>query len=80
MTTTTASGSGTVITRPSTSFLMWFRATETAQPARDAFDALGVTPWGERARQELRAAGETGRRRERGALSSSRATVNEAVT
>ena len=27
--------------------------------ARDAFDALGLTPWGERARQELRAAGET---------------------
>lgn len=31
--------------------------------ARDAFDALGATPWGERARQELRAAGETSRRR-----------------
>ena len=31
--------------------------------ARDAFDALGVGPWGERARQELRAAGETSRRR-----------------
>ena len=26
--------------------------------ARDAFDALGTTPWAERARQELRAAGE----------------------
>jgi len=36
--------------------------------ARDAFDALGVTPWGERARQELRAAGEASRRRERGTL------------
>jgi DNA-binding CsgD family transcriptional regulator len=36
--------------------------------ARDAFDALGATPWGERARQELRAAGETSRRRARGTL------------
>jgi DNA-binding CsgD family transcriptional regulator len=31
--------------------------------ARDAFDALGVHPWGERARHELRASGETSRRR-----------------
>jgi DNA-binding CsgD family transcriptional regulator len=31
--------------------------------ARDAFDALGALPWGERARQELRASGETSRRR-----------------
>lgn len=31
--------------------------------ARDAFDALGAIPWGERARQELRASGETSRRR-----------------
>jgi DNA-binding CsgD family transcriptional regulator len=31
--------------------------------ARDAFDALGATPWSERARQELRASGETSRRR-----------------
>ena len=31
--------------------------------ARDAFDALGLTPWGDRARQELRASGETSRRR-----------------
>jgi DNA-binding CsgD family transcriptional regulator len=31
--------------------------------ARDAFDALGVIPYGERARQELRASGETSRRR-----------------
>jgi DNA-binding CsgD family transcriptional regulator len=31
--------------------------------ARDAFDALGTIPWGERARRELRASGETGRRR-----------------
>jgi DNA-binding CsgD family transcriptional regulator/tetratricopeptide (TPR) repeat protein len=47
------------------------RTTESRAPlraARDAFDALGVTPWGERARQELRAAGETSRRRARVAL------------
>jgi DNA-binding CsgD family transcriptional regulator len=31
--------------------------------ARDAFDALGAVSWGERARQELRASGETSRRR-----------------
>lgn len=31
--------------------------------ARDTFDALGVLPWSERARQELRASGETSRRR-----------------
>ena len=31
--------------------------------ARDTFDALGTIPWGERARQELRASGETSRRR-----------------
>lgn len=31
--------------------------------ARDAFDALGVVPWAERARLELRAAGEVSRRR-----------------
>jgi DNA-binding NarL/FixJ family response regulator len=31
--------------------------------ARDAFDALGAAPWGERARQELRASGETSRHR-----------------
>jgi DNA-binding CsgD family transcriptional regulator len=29
--------------------------------AREAFDALGTAPWGERARQELRASGETSR-------------------
>jgi len=37
------------------------RATESKQylrAARDAFDALGTAPWGERARRELRAAGE----------------------
>jgi DNA-binding NarL/FixJ family response regulator len=31
--------------------------------ARDAFEALGVGPWAERARQELRASGESSRRR-----------------
>jgi DNA-binding NarL/FixJ family response regulator len=31
--------------------------------ARDAFDALGTPAWGERARKELRASGETSRRR-----------------
>ena len=31
--------------------------------ARDTFDALGATPWGDRARKELRASGETSRRR-----------------
>ncbi|MFF4899497.1 ATP-binding protein [Streptomyces sp. NPDC001068] len=31
--------------------------------ARDMFDALGAIPWGEQARRELRAAGETSRRR-----------------
>jgi DNA-binding NarL/FixJ family response regulator len=31
--------------------------------ARDAFDALGAEAWGERARQELRASGETSRHR-----------------
>ena len=31
--------------------------------ARDTFDSLGTIPWGERARQELRAAGETSRGR-----------------
>ena len=31
--------------------------------ARDAFDALGAVPWSERARQELRASGETSRGR-----------------
>jgi DNA-binding CsgD family transcriptional regulator len=44
------------------------RATESRQhlrAARDTFDALGTTPWGERARRELRAAGErSGERQE----------------
>jgi DNA-binding CsgD family transcriptional regulator len=31
--------------------------------ARDVFDALGASPWGDRAREELRASGETSRRR-----------------
>jgi DNA-binding CsgD family transcriptional regulator len=31
--------------------------------SRESFDALGATPWSERARQELRASGETTRRR-----------------
>jgi len=31
--------------------------------ARDAFDALGTTPWADRARRELRASGETSRHR-----------------
>jgi DNA-binding CsgD family transcriptional regulator len=31
--------------------------------ARDMFDALGAIPWGEKARRELRAAGETSRGR-----------------
>jgi len=42
------------------------RAADSRTPlraARDAFDALGAVPWGERARQELRASGETSRRR-----------------
>ncbi|MFI9560219.1 ATP-binding protein [Nonomuraea endophytica] len=43
------------------------RRTAEARPllraARDTFDALGVTPWGDRARRELRAAGERSERR-----------------
>jgi DNA-binding CsgD family transcriptional regulator len=49
---------------------MWLRrqkrAVESRVPlrtARDGFDALGVVSWGDRARSELRAAGETSRRR-----------------
>lgn len=37
------------------------RAMDSRAPlraARDTFDALGATPWGDRARQELRASGE----------------------
>jgi DNA-binding CsgD family transcriptional regulator len=43
------------------------RVSESRSPlrsARDTFDALGAVHWAERARQELRAAGETSRRRE----------------
>jgi DNA-binding CsgD family transcriptional regulator len=42
------------------------RVAESRVPlrsAREAFDALGAIPWGERARQELRASGITSRRR-----------------
>ncbi len=42
------------------------RVTESRAPlraARQVFDALGCVPWGERARQELRAAGEQSRAR-----------------
>jgi len=42
------------------------RVAESRAPlraAREAFDALGAIPWGERARQELRASGETSRHR-----------------
>ena len=42
------------------------RIAESRAPlrtARDAFDALGAGPWGERARQELRASGEASRPR-----------------
>jgi DNA-binding CsgD family transcriptional regulator len=43
------------------------RATESRphlRTARDTFDALGTSPWGERARRELRAAGERSRERQ----------------
>ncbi len=42
------------------------RPAESRAPlrtARDAFDALGVAPWAQRARQELRAAGESSQQR-----------------
>ena len=42
------------------------RASDSRVPlraARDAFDALGAAPWSDRARQELRAAGEASRSR-----------------
>ncbi|MEV5576064.1 AAA family ATPase [Spirillospora sp. NPDC052269] len=38
-------------------------ARDQLRTARDMFDALGAIPWGERSRAELRAAGETSRRR-----------------
>jgi DNA-binding CsgD family transcriptional regulator len=37
-------------------------ARSPLRAARDSFDVLGVRPWGERAREQLRAAGETSRR------------------
>jgi DNA-binding CsgD family transcriptional regulator/tetratricopeptide (TPR) repeat protein len=46
------------------------RAAESRVPlraARDHFDAIGAIPWGERVRQELRASGESTRRRTPGA-------------
>ena len=46
------------------------RVAESRAPlraARDTFDALGVAAWSERARQELRASGETSRQRTLGA-------------
>jgi ATP/maltotriose-dependent transcriptional regulator MalT len=45
------------------------RVAESRAPlraAREAFDALGAVPWGDRARQELRASGETSRKRNPG--------------
>ncbi len=42
------------------------RRAESRAPlraARDTFDALGAIPWGERARRQLRASGETSRKR-----------------
>ena len=54
------------------------RAAESKQhlrAARDAFDALGASPWGERARRELRAAGE--RSSDRQAPTSDRLTPQE---
>jgi DNA-binding CsgD family transcriptional regulator len=36
---------------------------EHLRAGRDTFDALGIIPWAERARRELRASGETSRRR-----------------
>jgi DNA-binding NarL/FixJ family response regulator len=38
-------------------------AREPLRAARDGFDALGVIPWSNRARQQLRSTGETSRRR-----------------
>ncbi|NJP97607.1 AAA family ATPase [Nonomuraea sp. FMUSA5-5] len=54
------------------------RATESREylrAARDLFDALGTSPWGERARRELRAAGE--RSSERQAATSELLTAQE---
>jgi DNA-binding CsgD family transcriptional regulator/tetratricopeptide (TPR) repeat protein len=38
-------------------------AREPLRAARDGFDALGMIPWSDRARQQLRSTGETSRRR-----------------
>jgi ATP/maltotriose-dependent transcriptional regulator MalT len=46
------------------------RLAESRTPlrvARETFDAMGAVPWGQRARQELKAAGETSRERTPGA-------------
>jgi DNA-binding NarL/FixJ family response regulator len=50
---------------------MWLRrhrrmadSREPLRLARDRFDAMGAPTWGDRARQELRAAGETSRKRQ----------------
>ncbi|MEU8819170.1 AAA family ATPase [Actinoplanes sp. NPDC048796] len=54
------------------------RVAESRQPlraARDAFDALGAVPWGDRARRELRAAGE--RSGQRAAAATDRLTAHE---
>jgi len=51
------------------------RARECLRTARDTFDALGVAPWSERARRELRAAGE--RSSERQVATSDRLTAQE---
>jgi hypothetical protein len=45
-----------------------FRIAESRDPlraARDAFDALGCESWGDKALRELRASGESSRRRAR---------------
>jgi len=51
------------------------QARECLRTARDTFDALGVAPWSERARRELRAAGE--RSSERQVATSDRLTAQE---
>ena len=43
-------------------------AREHLRAALEAFEFLGATPWAERARSELRASGETARRREPGSV------------
>jgi DNA-binding CsgD family transcriptional regulator len=46
------------------------RSRVPLRSARDIFDSLGVIPWGDRARQELRASGEASRPHIAGALES----------